>query len=401
MYAYRKITDNLYWVGANDHRIALFENAYPVPDGVSYNSYLFTGEKSILFDTVHLEFADLLFQNLDELLGDKPLDYLIVNHMEPDHSGTLGKVIDRYPDVEIIFNKKTFTMFQRFFPGKEGNFRQVENDEVINLGGKEFRFIFAPMIHWPEVMMVYNQTDGWLFSADAFGTFGCLSGALFADELDFDVDILPDLRRYYCNIVGKYGMQVKKILDIAKTLDIKLILSLHGPVYRQGFDVLLSKYEKWATFEAEDDTAVIFYGTIYGNTEEAADILSYKLRENGVKGVKVFDVTKKDVNYLVAESYRAKTLVFAAPTHDAQIFPKMKFLIEEIMDRGQKNKSLAFIGNGTWAPSSQKLMPKMMETMKNAKVVGEPILIESTLKKDTYDALENLAREIAEDLKGN
>ncbi|MDR0958645.1 MAG: flavin reductase [Clostridiales bacterium] len=397
MYKYRKIADNLYWVGSNDRRLMLFENLYPVPNGVSYNCYLSVGEVNILFDTVHVSAADNLICNLQSLLPDGRLDYVIVNHMEPDHSGTLSLLLHEYPNVKIICNEKTLTIINRFFKLK--NQAVLVNDgEQMTIGGKTYVFVTAPMVHWPEVMVTYNATDKYLFSADAFGTFGALGGSIFADELNFETDILPEARRYYCNIVGKYGAQVTALLQKASELDIKLLLPLHGPVWRRDIPLFVNKYVNWACYKAEENTAVIFYASIYGNTETAAEILSTRLAEKGVGNVKLYDVSVTDPSYLLAEAFRAKTLVFAAPTHNAGLFRNMETFLTEISSHNLQNRSIAFIGNGTWGPLSQKIMPTILAKNKNFNLIGEPLIIESAVKAADLKKIDALAAAIAADL---
>ena len=306
MYCYRQIQDDLYWVGANNRRLAMFEGVYDVPKGVSYNAYLLLDEKTVLFDTVDASVSERLFENLDALLGDRALDYVLVQHMEPDHSATLYQVIQRYPNVQVVCNAATKKMIEQFFPcAIDDRWVETADGGSFSSGRHSFAFVKAPMVHWPEVQVTFDTTTGTLFSADAFGVFGAINGAIFADEVDFERDYMDEARRYYCNIVGKYGMQVQTLLKKAAALDIKMVCPLHGFVWRENIGSIVDKYLHWSSYTPEEQAVVIAYGSIYGGTENAAEILSVMLREKGIKTV-MFDVSMTPASEIVAAAFRCE-----------------------------------------------------------------------------------------------
>lgn len=393
MYNYKKIEDNLYWIGGNDRRIALFENVYPVPEGVSYNSYLFTGEATVLVDTVDRAVAEVFFENLTALLGSRPLDYLIVNHMEPDHAATMAELVLRYPQVKIVCNAKIQQMIAQFF-NFTAEFVTVKEGDTLPAGERSFAFVMAPMVHWPEVMMTFETTGGILFSADAFGTFGALNGPIFADEAGFD---MAAARRYYTNIVGKYGPQVQNVLKKAAGLDIRMICPLHGPLHRSNFNTLIEKYDLWSRYQPEEQAVLIAYASVYGNTQNAAELLANLLAEQGVKNIKLYDVSVTHPSYLVAEAFRCSHLVFASTTYNAGIFVSMENLLHDLMAHNLQNRTVALLENGSWAPTAGSLMRGLLEKGKNITFLGETVTIRSSLKEAA--AIEQLAGEIAESLK--
>lgn len=395
MYNYRKIQDDLYWVGANDRRLAMFEGVYSVPDGVSYNAYVLLDEKTVLFDTVDKAVAKTFFENLAAVLGDRKLDYVFVHHMEPDHSAVLENVILRYPEVKIVCNAATKKMIQQFFDfDMETRWVEAKEGEVFSTGRHNFCFVKAPMVHWPEVMVSFDTTDGILFSADAFGTFGALHGAVFADEVDFDRDYLDEARRYYTNIVGKYGPQVTTLLTKAAMLDIKMVCPLHGFVWRKQIGYFIDKYLHWASYTPEETGVMIAYASVYGNTENAAEILAVKLREKGIK-TRIYDVSVTPASDIIAAAFRYSHLVFASTTYNAGIFVCMEALLSDLVAHNLQNRTVALLENGSWAPTSGGLMRKMLEKCKGMNILDASLTIRSSLKKDQLPQLEAIADALA------
>lgn len=396
MHNERKITEDMYWVGGNDRRLALFENVYPVPEGVSYNSYLVLDEKTVLLDTVDKAVSGIFFENIEAVLGGRKLDYLIVDHMEPDHCAAIGELVLRYPDVKIVGNAKTAAMLGQFFSFDAGDrFVTVKEGDTLDTGRHKFSFYFAPMVHWPEVMVTYDTADGILYSADAFGTFGALNGNIYADEVDFERELLDEARRYYTNIVGKYGVPVQTLLKKASSLEIKMICPLHGPVWRENIGFFVDKYAKWSGYTPEDNTVVIAYGTIYGGTQNAAEILASELAEKGVKGIKMYDVSVTHPSVILSECFRASHIVLAAPTYNGGVFTPMETLVNELKAHALQNRTFAVIENGTWAATSGKQIRAALEEMKNTTVVGETVSVKSAVSEDSRSALCRLAEEIA------
>ena len=395
MYCIRKVQNDLYWVGANDRRLAMFEGVYSVPYGVSYNSYLLLDEKTVLFDTVDKAVSGIFLENVETVLAGRPLDYLIVHHMEPDHSATLSDVVRRYPDVKIVCNAATRNMMKQFFSFEvDGRWVEAKEGEIFSTGRHNFAFVKAPMVHWPEVMVTFDTTDGILFSADAFGTFGALNGALFADEVNFDRDYLDEARRYYTNIVGKYGTQVTTLLTKASALDIKMVCPLHGFVWRKNIGYFIDKYLHWATYAPEETGVVIAYASVYGNTANAADILAVKLRELGIKTV-MFDVSVTPASEIISAAFRFSHLVFASTTYNAGIFVCMEALLSDLVAHNIQNRTVALIENGSWAATSGKLMANMLSKCKNMAILEETLSIRSALKPQQLEQLDTLAAAIA------
>ena len=394
MYCIRKVQDDLYWVGANDRRLAMFEGVYSVPYGVSYNSYLLLDEKTVLFDTVDKAVTGVFLENIEAVLDGRPLDYLIVHHMEPDHSASLSEVVHRYPGVKIVCNAATRNMMKQFFAfDVDSRWVEAKEGELFSTGRHNFAFVKAPMVHWPEVMVSFDTTDGILFSADAFGTFGALNGALFADEVNFDRDYLDEARRYYTNIVGKYGTQVTSLLTKAAALDIKLVCPLHGFVWRKNIGYFIDKYLHWATYAPEETGVVIAYASVYGNTANAADILAVKLREKGVKTV-MFDVSVTPASEIISAAFRFSHLVFASTTYNAGIFVCMEALLSDLVAHNIQNRTVALIENGSWAATSGKLMAGMLSKCKNMTILQETVSIRSSLKPQQLEQLDTLAAAI-------
>ena len=396
MYNVRKVTEDIVWVGASDRRLALFENIFPIPRGVSYNSYVLLDEKTVLLDTVDASVAGQFFENLEHVLGGRKLDYLIVNHMEPDHCAMIGDLVRRYPEVQVVGNAKTFGMIKQFF-GTDFAERAVtvKEGDTLSTGAHTLHFVMAPMVHWPEVMVTYDEKDKVLFAADGFGTFGALNGNIFADEVDFDRDWLDDARRYYTNIVGKYGASVQALLKKASGLEIAVICPLHGPIWRENLGYILEKYQKWSTYEAEDQAVVILYATMYGNTASAADALAGRLAAKGVKKIAVYDVSNTHVSELISEIFRASHVVFAAPTYNGGIYPVMENLLADMKALAVQNKTVALMENGTWAPTTAKQMREKLAELKNVTILDTQITIKSAMAPEQEGQLEALAEALA------
>ena len=391
MYCYRKVTDDLYWIGGNDRRLALFEGVYQIPRGVSYNSYLLMDEKTVLLDTVDKAVKGVFFENIEKVLDGRKLDYLVVHHMEPDHSEAIWEVVMRYPEGKIVCNAKIAQMMKQFFSfDVDARVVLVKEGDTFHTGKHNLVFVSAPMVHWPEVMVSYDTTDKILFSADAFGTFGALNGALFADEVDFPRDYLDEARRYYTNIVGKYGVQVQALLKKAATLDIQMICPLHGFVWRKDIGWYLDKYMHWSSYTPEEQGVVIAYASIYGNTANAADLLACRLRERGVR-TEVFDVSVTPASEIIAAAFKYSHLVFAAPTYNSGVFVTMEALLMDLAEHNIQNRTVAFMENGTWAATSARQMGAMLEKCKNLTVLEQKVTIKSSLKEQQMAEIEALA----------
>ena len=396
MYCVKAIHPDLYWVGANDRRLALFENVYPISRGVSYNSYVLLDEKTVLLDTVDKSVSDQFFENVAHVLNGRRLDYLIVNHMEPDHCGTIEQLVLRYPEVKIVCNAKTVQMIKQFFTFDiDGRAVLVKEMDTLCTGRHTLAFVMAPMVHWPEAMVTYDTTDKVLFSADAFGTFGAINGNLFADEVNFETEYLDDARRYYTNIVGKYGTQVQTLLRKAATIDIQTICPLHGPVWRKNIGWFIDKYVKWSTYTPEENAVMIAYASVYGNTANVADILASKLADAGVRNVKVYDVSNTHPSVLVAEAFRCSHLVFASTTYNAGIFVTMETLLHDIVAHNLQNRTVALIENGTWAPTAGGLMRKLLSGLRGIDILEDSLTVRSSLKEGQLEALDRMAAAIA------
>ena len=395
----RKISDSIVWVGGSDRRLHLFENLFPIPRGVSYNSYVILDGKTALLDTVDSALALPFLENVRAALGGRPLDYLIVNHMEPDHCATIETLLPYYPGLKIVGNQKTFQMMKQFFDfDVDSRALVVKEGDALELGEHTLRFYTAPMVHWPEVMVSYEEKEKVLFSADAFGTFGAVDGALFNDEVDFDRDWLPDARRYYGNIVGKYGPQVQAALKKLSGLDIQTICPLHGPVWRSDLGYLLKKYDLWSRYEPEEKAVAIFYASMYGHTEAAASLLAAGLAQAGVKGVKVYDISSTHVSDLIGEIFRCSHIVLAAPTYNNGIYPAMQNLLHDMKALLLQNRTVGLIENGTWNPASGKLMRAELGGMKGMDILEPSVTLKSSLKEDSRAQLDALKDALVESL---
>ncbi len=401
MHNIRKIAEDVIYVGASDRRLALFENVYPIERGVSYNSYVVLDESTVLLDTADHSVSREFLENVEAALGGRSLDWLIVNHMEPDHCSVIAEIVLRYPDVKIVGNQKTIQMIKQFFSfDVDSRAHIVKDGDTLTTGKHTFAFVFAPMVHWPEVMVTFDTSNGFLFSADAFGTFGALAGNIYADELDFEKEWLDDARRYYINIVGKYGVQVMNTLKKAATLPIKMILPLHGPIWRENIGWFISKYQTWASYTPEEKGLLIIYSTIYGDTANAVDVLAAAAAERGVRNIHMYDASKTDVSVLVSECFRYSTIVFASPTYNAEIFPKMEMLLSELRAHAFQKRDAAVIENGTWALSAGKKMSEILGSMKEINIIAPVLSIKSSLKEDQMGAIEEMADALSESVRG-
>ena len=403
MYCVRNVTEDLYWVGANDHRLTLFENIHPIPRGVSYNAYLLLDEHSVLFDTVDWSACRQLLENMDYLLADKPLDYLVINHMEPDHGASIEEILLRHPKVKVISTEKSFLLMRQFGFQLDGHeLIEVKEGDTWSFGRHTVTFVAAPMVHWPEAMVTFDTTDGVLFSADAFGSFGALDGKLFADEVNFDRDWIDDARRYFTNIVGKYGPHVQLLLKKAAGIrdQIRYICPLHGPVWRQDLGYFIDKYDHWSRYESEEKGVMIAYASMYGNTEAAAQALATQLCAQGVTNVWMYDVSNTHVSYLISDAFRLSHIVLASVTYNLGIYPVMHNFLMDMKALNLQNRTVALIENGSWAVKSGDLMQKFLEDeMKNMTVLNDRLSMASALHPDKASELQTLANAIVESMQ--
>ena len=397
----RKVTEDLFWVGANDKRLHLFESAHPIEgSGVSYNSYLLLDEKTVLFDTADWSVGQQFIENVEYVLDGKKLDYLVVNHLEPDHAATIGEIVLRYPKVKVVSTEKAWLLMNQFqFAIDEENFVEVKEGDTMSFGKHNIAFVAAPMVHWPEVMVSFDTIDGVLFSADAFGSFKSLDGALFADEVDFKGEWLDEARRYYTNIVGKYGPQVMNLLKKASTLDIKYICPLHGPVWRKDISWFIDKYVHWATYTPEEKGVVIAYASMYGNTMSAAHILAGKLHEKGFHNVKMYDVSETHVSYLISEAFKYSHLALLSVTYNLNVFPAMQNFLDDMKRLNLQKRVVGLVENGSWAPQALDLMTKAFDDMKQMTILNEQVSVLSSVTKMTDRELDGLADSIIESMK--
>ncbi len=403
MYCVRNITEDLYWVGANDHRLHLFENIHPIPQGVSYNAYLLLDQETVLFDTVDWSAYRQLVENMDYVLGDRPLDWLVINHMEPDHGASIEQILLRYPNVKIISTEKAYMLMRQFgFHPDDHECITVAEGDTHCFGNHTVTFVAAPMVHWPEAMVTFDTTNGVLFSADAFGSFIALDGKLFADEVDFDRDWLDEARRYLTNIVGKYGPHIQLLLKKAGGIldQIKYVCPLHGPVWRENLGYLVEKYDKWSRYEPEEQGVMIAYASMYGNTESAAQALAGKLCEKGCTNVAVYDVSNTHVSYLVSEAFKYSHIVLASVTYNLGIYPVMHNFLMDMKALNMQNRTFALIENGSWACKSGDLMQKFIdEELKGMTVLNERLSMASSMGADKKVDLEALADAIIDSMK--
>ena len=399
MHCVRKVTEDLYWVGANDHRFNLFENIHPISRGVSYNSYLLMDKKTVLFDTVDWSVCRQFLENIEAVLGGRSLDYLVINHMEPDHAASLEEVLLRYPKVKVISTEKAFMLMHQFGFDVEDRKEVVKEGDTKSFGKHNVVFVSAPMVHWPEAMVTFDTTNGVLFAADAFGSFGALDGKLFNDEVNFDRDWIDDARRYYTNIVGKYGPHVQALLKKAATIDIKIICPLHGPVWRSNLGYFIDKYDKWSRYEPEEKGVMIVYASMYGNTEAAATVLASKLVEKGMSNVVMYDVSNTHVSQLISETFKYSHIVLASVTYNLGIYPMMHNYLMDMKALNVQNRTVAIVENGSWACKSGDLMKEFLDGMKQMTVINERLTMVSSLNEEKQDEMDMLVDSILDSMK--
>lgn len=381
-----KITSDIKYVGVNDHQVDLFEGQYVVPNGMAYNSYVILDEKIAVMDTVDIHFEKEWLANVETALDGRTPDYLVVQHMEPDHSANIQNFMKKYPDTTIVGNAKTFAMMDQFFTlDSQVKRLTVQDKGTLSLGKHELTFVFAPMVHWPEVMVTYDSTDKVLFSADGFGKFGAL---------DVEEDWDDEARRYYIGIVGKYGMQVQKLLKEASALDIQIICPLHGPVLTENLGHYLEKYDIWSSYRPEEKGVLIAYASVYGNTKRAAELLAEKVKAKGYPNVVLADLARNDMAECVAAAFRYDHLVLATLTYNGDVFPCIKTFIHQLTERSYQNRTVGFMENGTWAPTAKRVMQTMLEKSKAITYLENNVTIKSAVHEDTEAALEAMAEEI-------
>lgn len=383
-----RITDDILYVGVNDHNIDLFEGQYIVPNGMAYNSYVINDEKIAVMDTVDVAFGDEWLKNIADVLNGATPDYLIVQHMEPDHSANIQKFLEVYPNIKVVGNAKTFTMIGNFFRGlklADENKLEVKNKDTLTLGKHELTFVFAPMVHWPEVMVTYDSKDKVLFSADGFGKFGAL---------DVEEDWDCEARRYYIGIVGKYGAQVQNLLKVAATLDIQTICPLHGPVLTENLEHYIGQYNTWSSYGTESEGVMIAYTSVYGNTKKAVELLAEKLKEKGCPKVVVTDLAREDMAEAVEDAFRYGKIVLASTTYNGDVFPFMKTFIEHLTERNYQNKTIGLIENGSWASMAGKVMTGMFEKSKNITWLETSVKIMSSMDEQNKADIEKMAEEL-------
>ena len=400
MYNVRKVTEDLYWIGGDDHRLHLFENIHPIPRGVSYNSYLLLDKKTVLFDTVDWSIGRQFLENLEHVLDGRPLDYMVINHMEPDHAAMIEEVMLRYPKVKVISSEKAFYFMNQFgFHIDSSKTEIVKEGDKKSFGKHEILFVAAPMVHWPETMVSFDTTNGVLFSADAFGSFGALDGKLFNDEVNFDRDWIDDARRYYTNIVGKYGPHVQALLKKAAGIDIKIVCPLHGPVWRNNLGYFIDKYDKWSRYEPEEKGVMIVYASMYGNTENAASVLASKLVEKGMNNVVMYDVSKTHISQLISETFKYSNVVLASVTYNLGIYPLMHNYLMDMKALNVQNRTFAILENGSWACESGRLMREFLENMRNMTVLDEKVTLTSSMTTEQINEMGTLVDSILNSMK--
>ena len=382
----KKITEDIYYAGVNDHQVDLFEGQFAVPNGMAYNSYVIMDEKIAVMDTVDVNFGEEWLANVAEILGDRKPDYLVVQHMEPDHSANITKFVEAYPEAKVVGNAKTFQMIENFFGLNLADKQEVvTNNGTLSLGSHELTFVFAPMVHWPEVMVTYDSKDKILFSADAFGKFGAL---------DVEEDWACEARRYYFGIVGKYGAQVQTLLKKAVTLDIEKICPLHGPILTENLGYYLDLYQTWSSYGVETEGVMIAYASVYGNTKKAAELLGEELKANGCPRVVVADLAREDMAECIEDAFRHGKLVLATITYNGGVFPFMQTFIDGLKERNFQNRTIGIIENGSWAPVAAKNIKSMMEGCKNLTWTETAVTIKSGVKEETKAQIKALADEV-------
>ena len=382
------IAADTYWLGGSDRRLAMFENLFPIPRGVSYNSYLILDEKTLLLDTVDSAVAQPWLENLTALLAGRPLDYLVISHMEPDHCAQIARLTALWPDLKLVVNAKTCPMLRQFF-GTDWPDRQevVAEGSTLSTGRHTLRFAMAPMVHWPEVMVSFDEATGALYTADGFGTFGALDGAVFADQVNFERDWLDDARRYYANIVGKYGASVQGLLKKAAALPVKMLCPLHGPIWRKDLDWFLEKYDRWSRWQPEGSGVMVVYGSMYGNTARAAELFAGLLAEGGAEDLRVYDASITPVSHLIGEAFRCKQIVLACPTYNVGVYPAIEAFVNDMKALALQGRTFALLENGSWAPAAARLLRPSLEAMKNTTVLEPLVTIRGALQEDQMEQL--------------
>ncbi len=397
MYKPVKLTDDVYYVGVNDRRTHLFENMWPIDRGVAYNSYLIDDEKVALIDAVEIGQVEKYLKKIRAIIGDRSIDYLVVNHMEPDHGGSINIIKKMYPDIQIVGNKKTLPMLDGYF-GILDKTVEVNEGDTLSLGKHTLQFYMAPMVHWPETMVTYEASEKIVFSADAFGTFGTLDGGIFDDEFDFEY-YRDEMRRYYSNIVGKYGSPVQKALSKLAGLDIKMIASTHGPIWRNHIEEVMGMYDRWSKFETEEGV-VVAYASMYGNTEEMAEAVAREMAENGIKHIRLYDVSKTHASYILSDIFKYKGVILASPTYCNELHPNMESLTTKLRYMGVKDHYLGILGSFSWAGASVKKLTAIGEELK-WEIIGESVEEKHALKADKYEACLRLGKAMADRLKAD
>lgn len=401
MYNVYEISPEIYLVGGSDRRLERFENMFPLPNGVAYNSYLILDDKTALLDTVDSSISALYLENVTHVLNGRQLDYLVVNHMEPDHCANIEEIVRRYPGVKLIGNPKTFQFMKQYYSlDLSSNCQEVKEGDELSLGSHTLRFYMAPMVHWPEVMVTYEVSKGILFSADAFGSFGAMAGNVFADEIEYDNLFLDEARRYYTNIVGRYGTQVQALFKKLAGLQLNMICSLHGYIWRgDSIGYILDKYDKWSRYVPEKKGVVLVYASMYGNTENAMNALATKLALRGVKDMRMYDVSKTHPSYIIADIFKYSNFVIASPTYNLNLYFVMDSLLKELSVLNISNRKVSILGNHTWASAAAKTMTELVGSMKNIEIIGTPLDIKSTLREDREPELDVLADAICQSLQ--
>ncbi|ACF13881.1 beta-lactamase domain protein [Chloroherpeton thalassium ATCC 35110] len=390
------ISDDIFWVGVNDRRTELFENMWPIPQGVCYNSYIINDEKVAIVDTVEVSAVDEYLDKLEQIIGDdRTVDYLIINHMEPDHSGAVRSIRQKYPNVAIVGNKKTFEMLEKFY-GISDNLHLVEDGDELELGSHKLKFYMTPMLHWPETMMTYDQKDKILFSGDAFGSFGTLDGGVFDDELNMSF-YDDEIRRYYSNIVGKFAKFVQKALQKLSTLEVKVIAATHGPIWREGIKSIIDRYDRWSRYQTEEGV-VIVYGTMYGNTEQMADVIGRELAENGIKNIHIFDSSKTNASYIISQIYKYKGVILGSCAYNNDMFPNMESLIRKIENGGIQDHMLGVFGSFAWSGGGVKRLNEFAENIK-WEIISDSVEQKGGMHDMSYDRCVSMARNMAKRLK--
>lgn len=398
----QKMTEDVTYIGCSDRLMDRFENMYPIPNGMTYNSFFIDDEKTAVLDSSDSSTTQQFLENLDYVLDGRDLDYLVINHMEPDHCANVVELVKRYPKIGLVANKQSLRFIKQFFPEVDlsANYHEVKEGDTLSLGTHELTFYFAPMVHWPEVMFTYDKQDKILFSADAFGAFGALQGNLFVDEVDYDHEYFSEMRRYYANICGKYGMQVKMAMDKLEGVEIKYIATLHGPIWRKDLDLILDKYKLWRDYIPEKKGVVLAYGSVYGHTASAVQYLASVLSEMGVEDLRVYDVSKTHASYIISDIFKYSNVVIASATYNLNIYPPMQAFLDEMSQLEIKNRKVSLIGTGSWAPMAAKLLPKFTaEKLKAWEQVGDTMTVLTSLTEAQKAEVQKLAQQIVDSMQ--